>query len=40
MKRHHLMTVEERADWVRSTLTTYFSSLEPGDFARSLAEAS
>jgi hypothetical protein len=39
MKRHHLMTVEDRAEWVRSTLTSYFSSLEPSDFARSLAES-
>jgi Cupin superfamily protein len=39
MRRHHLMTVEDRAEWVRSTLTSYFSSLEPSDFARSLAES-
>jgi hypothetical protein len=38
-ERHHLMMVEERAGWVRSELTRYFSSLEPRDFARLLVES-
>jgi hypothetical protein len=37
-ERNHLMTVEQRADWVRGELTAFFASLEPGEFARLLVE--
>ena len=38
-ERHHLMTVEQRADWVRGELAAFFASLEPGEFARLLVES-